>query len=588
MFTQYAGDPYGLSNMVGHLLRIVAYYLVYVAIVKNSLQRPYDVLFRELSKTAAALRDSEVRFRSTFEQATLGISHISLDGRYLAANQRLAEITGYQVEDLEGMRSDGITHPDDRDTEKRLTAKMEAGEIDDYRLEKRLVRRDGTDVWVNTARVVVHDAEGAPRYIVAIDEDITTRKSTEVQQKRARELGDALNSIDRTVLASFDTDTILQRVIEAAGAALDASAAAVLDRTAGQTVVRRVHRMDPAIVGEVIPSASDGPSATALSMAEPFMIGSLEDAVPATRDWMKERGYNAMLAVPLLFRDDEIGSLTFLFADPVPEFGEAEMDFARKLSGVVSIAMENARLYAAEANIADVLQTSLIGAPQDVEGLEIAHAYYSATELTKIGGDFYDVFQVDPETIAFALGDVSGKGLEAATLTAMAKSTLRAFAYRDATPSAVLGSANDVIAEQLGDGRFITAVFGTIHMPTGDVKMACAGHPAPIRCGNPSCEEEPIVRNLPLGVFEEATFEYYETKIEIGDVLVLYSDGLIDARRGTDLLGEERVREILVGMGFDVSPQKVVDDLLEAARAHSEGSPPDDITILAMRYRGAK
>ena len=144
-----------------------------------------------------------------------------------------------------------------------------------------------------------------------------------------------------------------------------------------------------------------------------------------------------MLAVPLLFRDDEIGSLVFLWDAQPPEFGEVELEFARKLSAIVSIAMENARLYGAEREIADVLQTSLIGTPQDVPGLDIAQAYYSATELTKIGGDFYDVFEVAPGKTAFVLGDVAGKGLEAATITAMAKSTLRAFAYRDPDPGAV-------------------------------------------------------------------------------------------------------------------------------------------------------
>jgi serine phosphatase RsbU (regulator of sigma subunit) len=345
--------------------------------------------------------------------------------------------------------------------------------------------------------------------------------------------------------------------------------------------------MNPAMLGDRIPTMPEGPSAQALKTGEPVWVPHASSAVEPTRQWLLEQDYKSMLAVPLVFRDDEIGSIIFLWRQPPVMLGENELEFARKLSAIVSIAMENARLYGAEREIADVLQTALIGKPQRVPGLDVAQAYYSATELTKIGGDFYDVFAVAPDRTAFILGDVAGKGLEAATITAMAKSTIRAFAYRDWDPSTVLTAANKAIAEQIDDSRFITAVFGVIDNETGKATIACAGHPSPIRCGNPGCVNEEVVRNLPLGVIEDTTFEAYTTELQPGDVLVCFSDGLLDARRGADFLGEERVRDILNEMGFDTTPRVVVDALLEAARAHSEGNPPDDITILALRFLGA-
>jgi PAS domain S-box-containing protein len=585
-FSGYVDDPYNSANMFAHLLRILSYYLLYLALVRTSLERPAETLFRELSKTADALRASEMRYRSTFEQATLGIAHVSLDGRWLMSNGVMTQITGYETSELNRMRPEDLTYPDDRDTEERLRHKLVQGDINDYRLEKRIVRKDGSLLWVNSSTARLRGTGDDGDYLISILEDITDRKTAENERARSRELSEALNTIDRTVLASLDADTILQRVIEDASSVLKADASVVLDRTGPEAAVRRVHRMNPDLLGTAVPANPAGPSDKALKTGQPVWIARRADAVEMTRDWLKSQDFQSMLVVPLMFRDDEIGSVVFLYHHEPGHFGDAELAFAGKLSAIVSIAMENARLYGAEREIADVLQTSLIGTPQAVPGLDIAQAYYSATELTKIGGDFYDVFEVAPGRIAFVLGDVAGKGLEAATITAMAKSTLRAFAYRDPDPAAVLGAANAAIAEQIGDSSFITAVFGMIETDSGATTLACAGHPSPIRCGEPACAEEPIVRNLPLGVFDDTEFETYETQMKPGDVMVLFSDGLIDARHGSDLLGEDRVREMLVGMGFDATPRTVVARLLDAAREHSGGNPPDDITILAIRYLG--
>lgn len=585
-FTGYANDPFGAFNMAGHLLRIVAYYLLYLALVKTTLERPAETLFRELTRTADALRDSEARYRSTFEQATLGIAHVSFDGHWIMTNPRLTQITGYSADALDELRLTDLTYPNDRETEQRLFDKIVNNEIDHYRLEKRIVRKNGSLVWVNATTTRLVSFEGDQGYLVYIIEDITERKDAELMKSRGRDLSDALTLIDRTVLASLETDVILQRVLEDASAALNADAAAVIELIGTEATIRRVHRLNPVLLGESVPAAPDGPSMQAQAIGEPVWIKDLSEAPDLTREWLESQGFRSTLFVPLHFRDAQIGSITFLFHQPPLHSGDAEFEFAAKLSAIISVAMENARLYSAEREIADVLQTSLIGTPPEVPGLDIAQAYYSATELTKIGGDFYDVFTVAPGKTVFVLGDVAGKGLEAATITAMAKSTIRAFAYRDPDPAAIMRAANDAVTEQIDDGRFITAILGIIDVATGKTSIVCAGHPSPIRCGGPVCAEEPIERNLPLGIYEDQEYDVYDTVLDPGDVFVLFSDGLIDARHGADLLGEERVREVLTGMGYDATPNSVVEKLLDTARTHSAGSPPDDITILALRYLG--
>ncbi len=332
-FSGYVDDPYHGANMVGHLLRILSYYLLYVALVRTSLERPAETLFRELSKTADALRDSEARYRSTFERATLGIAHVSLDGRWLMANRVMSSLTGYDTAELLRMKPEALTYPDDREAEQRMLTKLADGEMTDYRLEKRIVRKDGSLLWVNSSTARLGGSGVENDYLISIVEDITERKAAEKDRARGRELSDALNTIDRTVLASLDTDTILQRVIEDSSTVLRADASVVLERSGAQSVVRRIHRLDPDMLGSLVPTHPAGPTDEALTSGKALWIPQPDEAAEMTRDWLERAGFCSMLVVPLMFRDDEIGSVVFLWDDEPQEFSEAELTFARQALG---------------------------------------------------------------------------------------------------------------------------------------------------------------------------------------------------------------------------------------------------------------
>ena len=135
----------------------------------------------------AALRESEERFRLTFELAASGIAHVGLDGRFLLANQSLCEILRYSKDELVGRSVKEISHPDDRDVTDTERLRVRRGEADAVRLEKRYLRKDGSTVWVDLAIAVVHDAAGKPAYEIAIFDDITERKLAEAALHRAHE-----------------------------------------------------------------------------------------------------------------------------------------------------------------------------------------------------------------------------------------------------------------------------------------------------------------------------------------------------------------------------------------------------------------
>jgi len=581
-FTLYQ-DPYGAWNFAGHLLKAVTYFLLYRAIVETALVRPLDVVFGDLQQTARKLAESEERFRSTFEQATVGIAHISLDGRWLRVNRRLAEIAGYPVEELMDLRPEDMTHPDDRPAEQALVRRLIDGMIDEYHLEKRYLRKDGSVAWVAVSRKLMRDAGGEPLYFIATVEDIEERVAREQNLRRSRDLTEALNSIDLAVNALTDVDEIVRVAAESGCVALGAESAAVLLHENGRWRPGHLYRFPL----EHIPFHAPGDRTVPVAADDgsPLVVEDALSHAHMDPNTMSQLDIRALITVPLRFRGEDLGVIYFNYHTDTHRFTEADVGFARDLSSSVSLAIENARLYAAQRRIADVLQSALLEMPSELPGLELAHAYRSATELARIGGDFSDVFQVAAETVAFVLGDVSGKGIEAAALTAMARSTVRAYAHLDPRPDRVLSAANRAIAAQVGENRFVTAVYGTIQVRTGALVIACAGHPVPVLCTRGRVTRDPIPVAPPLGVVPDVVFEPFETVLDAGDLLAVFSDGLIEARNADGFLGEARVREIMAAH-CDSAPAVLVGALLAAAEEHTGGRVEDDVAILVLRYSG--
>lgn len=138
----------------------------------------------ERRKAEDALRDSEERFRFTFEQAAVGIAHVGIDGRWLRVNQKLCDILGYPRDALVAHTFQDLTHPDDLAADLTLAGRLLAGEISTYHLEKRYFRGDGTVIWANLTVSLVRDAAGAPSYFISVVQDVTNRKRTEESLQR--------------------------------------------------------------------------------------------------------------------------------------------------------------------------------------------------------------------------------------------------------------------------------------------------------------------------------------------------------------------------------------------------------------------
>ncbi|HEX9018420.1 MAG TPA: PAS domain S-box protein [Anaerolineaceae bacterium] len=146
----------------------------------------------EMKETIQALRLSESTFHETFENASVGISHVGMDGRWLMVNQRLCEITGYTRDALLGMRFQDISHPDDLALDLEQFALLTRGAINGYQMEKRYFHKDGHLVWIHISISLQRDADGAPLYCISVIQDITARKRLEAQDHLLIEIGDLL------------------------------------------------------------------------------------------------------------------------------------------------------------------------------------------------------------------------------------------------------------------------------------------------------------------------------------------------------------------------------------------------------------
>ena len=178
------------------------------------------------------------------------------------------------------------------------------------------------------------------------------------------------------------------------------------------------------------------------------------------RDRIKALGLTSAMTVPLTARGRTLGALTLVSGDPRRHFDVDDLRFAEDLGARAGVAIDNVLLYERSRHIATTLQQSLLPiALPTIAGLDVTARYNAAGEGIDVGGDFYDLFELpDGAGWAAVLGDVCGKGPDAASLTALARYTIRAEA--DAlSPSAVLGRLNDAVLRQRGDGRFLTVTY---------------------------------------------------------------------------------------------------------------------------------
>jgi hypothetical protein len=294
----------------------------------------------------------------------------------------------------------------------------------------------------------------------------------------------------------------------------------------------------------------------------------------------------ARLAAQLTGRAGRLGSLE-LFAAEERVFSPRDETIITQLAQLSSVAITNAQLYERERRIAQTLQRSLRpGALPDVPGLSAAVRFRPAGEGVSLGGDFYDLYEAGHGWAAL-IGDVQGKGPDAAAVTALARHTLRAGAAYEDRPSRILALLHRALREQVPDGRFCTVALAYLRIGDGStrVELSCGGHQLPLVV-HADGRVEPVGR---LGTLlgTEIEPELHDVAFELApdDILLLYTDGVTEVRQHRrEVFGQAELTALLAGCGGR-EPADVAGRVEAAVLAASRGILRDDMAILALSPR---
>lgn len=328
-----------------------------------------------------------------------------------------------------------------------------------------------------------------------------------------------------------------------------------------------------------------------IATGEAELIPELTDATidaieePDVRRLVRDLELRSAMTVPLRARGRTLGAMSFAWAESGHTYSTSDVEFAQTLAARMALVIDNARLYRDRDHIARTLQQSLL--PPDlppIEGVDLEARYRPSGEGVDVGGDFYDAFEIGGGEWTMALGDVCGKGPDAAVLMGMVRHTIRAAAIRERAPSRVLGMVNAAVARQTNDDQFCTAVAARLR-PQGErvtAWLAVAGHPSPLLRRTDGSITWVRPTGALLGVFDDPELSDVELTLGPGDVLVLYTDGVTEVRDEAGELGEDGLAAAVESADGGTASE-IADAIEEAVRGKAPDESRDDIAILVLR-----
>ncbi|MHB8842095.1 MAG: SpoIIE family protein phosphatase [Candidatus Aquicultor sp.] len=523
-----------------------------------------------------ALRESEARLRTLVEQipAVTYIAALDPASTTLYVSPQIKEILGYSEAEFMSDPDFWRKHlyPDDYSRVMDDLAVSHAASAP-FITEYRMFTGDGSVRWVRDEAVVVRDDTGKPLVLQGVMFDIT-------ESKRAKELSDALNRVSVAINSTLEFSEIMQSVVVESTRAIGCESAAVILREDDYWVARYVFGFPQDIIGRKLTGEQIPIVPIAASKKETLVSNDALHDRRVNGNTAKRYNVRSLMTVPLLLRDEVIGAITFYYHSAPVTFDHTQIDFAGKLASSVSLALENARLYSAQRHIADILQESLLTMPERIEGMTFGYLYRSASEAARIGGDFYDLFEIEHGKIGIIIGDVSGKGIEAAALTSMVRNTIKAHAYEGGTPALIMAKANDMLVKTSPPNIFMTAFFGVLELDTGKLTYCSAGHPPAMIKRGPHVQL--LAKNSPMiGGFPGMHYRSGKANLKKGDILLLYTDGIIEARDNGEFFGEQRLVDLLK----DLQPmpaKEVPGALFDHVMEFTDGELSDDVAILVV------
>lgn len=575
-------------------------------------------------RTTTALLDA------IFAAAPVGLSYFDHDARYRRVNDALAELNALPAAEHLGRRPDELLGAYGAEVTSAVREVLATGQPV---VDRELLRgtADGFAQYRQGTWFPVHGPEGEIAGVGGVVRDVTaqheadaertrllkqaltSRAQAEAAQLRAEraqaEAEDARRGTEflarageRLAVVTRDYERTLQEVARVAVPAIADWCTFTLVEPRGQLRTVAVAAADPdherlgRELVEAYPPRPDAPAgvgrvvATGQSqLVREVAPGLLEGVAQDERHLalLRRMGLRSGLTVPLQVRGRTIGALTLIYAQSGRRFGPDDVTLAESLAARAALAVENARLLAERSHIAQTLQRSLLPpALPEVPGVELAARYRAAGGENEVGGDFYDVFRAADGVWTCVIGDVSGKGAEAAAVTSLTRHTLRAVALRETEPAETLQLLNDALLSQANPaGRFCTVLCTRIRRAPSaglDLTLATGGHLPPMILRAGGRVERIQLRGSIVGGFDRPHFGDRDVHLAPGDLLVMFTDGVTEIRTRQPDVGEAALEDVLrAHRGAAV--EEIVDAIEQRAVALQRGEPRDDIALLALR-----
>ncbi|MFE2009856.1 SpoIIE family protein phosphatase [Streptomyces sp. NPDC059491] len=570
------------------------------------------LVFAAEAQAARRIRGSSAVWDGLFSRSPVGIGILDTQLRFLRVNPALEAMNGLvQAAHIGRRLVDLLPDVNAADMEAAMRRVLETGKpvLDSRRTGRTPADPDHDHVW-SGSYVRLEDADGRPIGLAATLIDITAEQQAQLAADAGRRHLALVNEATLKIGTSLDLERTAQELADVAVPELaDAVTVDVLETLAadgeagaglvGGATLRRLAKAPLtgsavttalAPLGRTLAFPPNAPYTRALCERRPFVVTEFDAQAiapaaghSATPAELLGLGVHSFMMTPLLARGVVLGLATFYRTRPVGPFTDDEVALAGELAARAAVCVDNARLYRREHDTAAVLQRSML--PQHITpppGIEVAHRYLPASDVNEVGGDWYDVIALEDGRAALVIGDVMGHGTAAAAVMGRLSASVRALARLELAPEDMLHQLEAALSD-LAEPMIATFLSVVVDPATGLCRITRAGHPPPAAVHpDGTVHLLDVPPGLPLGV-GGSDFTTTEVTLPLGSLLVLYTDGLVEAR-SSDI--DERLAELT---DLLAAPVPSLTDLCDRLVTHLvPASADDDIALLITRINKAR
>lgn len=397
----------------------------------------------------------------------------------------------------------------------------------------------------------------------------------------------SLRLVVEAISSSLDLKHVLNLLVQRTGEVMDAKACAILllDQT-GRLFAAEAYNLSPEFQNDLCINPGEAWSGIAFTEKRPIVRPDLAiETDHRLHAALVREGVRGFMCAPLMVAGEAIGTIN-VWMDRPYQAHTLDLHLLTSIASHAAAVIANARLFGREYQIAETLQTTLKAeVPERIGRLTFGHKYMPGLDEASVGGDLYDVMTLGNGRVALVVADVVGKGIQAAVHTAMIRYMARAFIFQSPdSPGTAMANLNRAALNFEGTKVLVTVMIATIDPETGWMVYANAGHPPAILLTRNGKQQNLLYRTgMPVGYDPEAGYLDRRVLLKPGDRLLLYTDGVIEAKRGDEFLAIEGLEDIVFRTSGQ-SPADLVETVCREATVYSNYNLKDDMALVAADF----